>query len=389
MLNTPDVMTWNFTAALNINHEHHMIFNPSTFHRILQVWLLFSCFGCFPLHNPCVPTFACEVCKMAPKSQSSQEVKRTTKRGQGEPVRQGENGEGGAKAPHSKSSSARKRKADDEDEGSAPKKAPRRSARGGPKAQPSQDQILNYLLSPDALEECRPEDEQEEMRQRGQDMRTYAGSELSPFEELLCAVVLSRPISHRLGLRTIRTILNPPYSFGTPESIIAASPEQRHQAMWDARTQHKAKTAEQVGLIGEVVAELFAEDESDTSLDKVREQAKHQWDGERDLLQKNIKGLGKTGLDIFFRRVQWLWPEAFPSFDARTAKAVEKLGLPTAPEDLVKAIDTHWGKLDTGKLTKGDQARVKRRAFVVVCDRAISADLEGKASAVLDASARS
>ena len=159
--------------------------------------------------------------------------------------------------------------------------------------------------------------------------------------------------------------------------------------MFDAHTQHKDKTATQLGMLADSVIEHFASDENDTSLEKARKDGKQDWDTERDLLQTNIKGLGKTGLDIFFRRVQWLWPEAYPFVDERTARGVEKLGLPKSAEGLAKVIDSNWDKLDTSKLPKGSKDQAKRRAFVIVCERATSADLEGKAEALLEAATTS
>ncbi|GAM89891.1 hypothetical protein ANO11243_079310 [Dothideomycetidae sp. 11243] len=298
-----------------------------------------------------------------------------------------EGGDGKSQNSSSKTNgklSSKKRKAENAHE---PSKASRRSVRGGTKTKPSPAQVVSFLLSGKALELCRPDDEAEDIKSRGKDIRTYGGAELSAFEELVCAVVLSRPISHRLGLRTIRTILNDPYSFISPKAIIDAKPDKAHQAMFDARTQHKDKTATQISMIAQVVKEKFASSETDTSLDKVRTEAGKDWDAERDLLQSSIKGLGKTGLDIFFRRVQWLWPEAYPFVDERTARGVEKLGLPKTADELASLISEHWAELDTSGLPKGNKDQAKRRAFVIVCERATSADLEGKAEALLDAAA--
>ncbi|CAD0100983.1 unnamed protein product [Aureobasidium mustum] len=268
-----------------------------------------------------------------------------------------------------------------------PREGERKSGRGAQKAAPTTEQLLNYLLSPASTELCRPDDESSVVESQGADFKTYSSSALSAFEELICAVVLSRPISHKLGLRAIRTILNSPYSFTTPFAIISAGKERRHQALNDAKTQHKDKTAEQIGLVADVVAHKFSKNDTDTSLDKLREQASKGWDMERDLLQENIKGLGKTGLDIFFRRVQWLWPEAYPFVDEKSSRGIEKLGLPKHPDELAKVLDRYWAKLDTSNLEKGDKEMQKRRAFVVICERATSADLEGKSDAILEAAA--
>lgn len=272
---------------------------------------------------------------------------------------------------------------------SEPNKEPRRSGRGAAKSQPSPSQLLQFLVSPAATDLCRPDDEVKDLESRGKETRTYSSSVLNPFEELLCAVILSRPISHMLGLRTIRTILNEPYNFSTPEAVQKAGQEQWHQAVWDAKTQHKAKTAEEIGLVADVVAEKFSPSgPRDSSLEGVRQQGDHDYEKERALLKDNIKGVGKTGLDIFFRRVQWLWAKSFPFVDERTSKGLEKLGLPSKAEDLVKLIDEEWGNLKTLEIAGKDEEERKRRAFVVLLERVIGADLEKKGDLVAEEAAK-
>ncbi len=158
---------------------------------------------------------------------------------------------------------------------SVPNKAPRRSGRGAPKPAVDQTRMLQYLISPAAIDLCRPKDEIEDIAKRGSNLKTYSDLDLTPFEELVCAVVLSRPISHRLGVRTIRTIFNEPYNFSTPRAIRDAGEEKRHQALWDARTQHKDKTARELGGLADVVVERLADSEDDPSLEKVRTEAKY------------------------------------------------------------------------------------------------------------------
>ncbi|KAI7127304.1 hypothetical protein KC343_g16825 [Hortaea werneckii] len=269
-----------------------------------------------------------------------------------------------------------------------PAKAPRRSGRGAPKAQPSKQQLLNFLLSESASALCRPDDETEDMKNRG-DIRTYSNSVLTPFEELTCAVILSRPISHRLGLRTIRTILNPPYNFTSAKAVQDAGSEKHIQAVWDARTQHKEKTAGEIGMIADVVLEKFTAegDKEGIRLEKVRTECNKDVEKEREMLKSNIKGLGRTGLDIFFRRVQWQWDAGYPFVDGKSAQSLYKLSLPDEGEELHKLIEQHWEKLETKQLAGEDEKAKKRRAFVIVLERATGADLEGKSEAVVEAAA--
>ncbi|EMC99676.1 hypothetical protein BAUCODRAFT_30055 [Baudoinia panamericana UAMH 10762] len=281
--------------------------------------------------------------------------------------------------------SKKRKKATKSDE---PQKAARRSGRGAPKSKPSEQQLLNYMLSHDAEELCRPEDETADIKERG-DIRTYSSSVLSPFEELLCAAVLSRPISHRLGLRTIRTILNKPYRFISARAVKDAGPEQCHEAVWAAHTQHKQKTAEEISHIADVVLEKFTstDDKEGRELRKVRDECGGDIDRERELIKSSVKGIGKTGLDIFFRRVQWQWDSAFPFVDDRTARSLRNLGLPDDSKELEKLLNEHWSSLDTKHLAGGDKSRKQKRAFVVLLERATGSDLENKTEAVIEAAA--
>ena len=268
-------------------------------------------------------------------------------------------------------------------------KAARRSGRGGAKSQPSPQQLLNFMLSTDAEALCRPEDESEAIKERG-GIRTYSSSVLNPYEELMSAIILSRPISHRLGLRTIRTVLNDPYNFNSAKTTQAAGSEKQHQAVWDARTQHKDKTAKQIGQLADVVLDKFTDgkDADGIELNRVREECNHDADEIPEKLKGGINGLGKTGLDIFQRRVQWLWAEEFYSFiDDRTRDALRKLGLPQYAGDLEDLIAKHWSQLETLHLAGDDDETKKRRAFVVILERATGADLENKQDALMQAAA--
>ena len=165
--------------------------------------------------------------------------------------------------------SKRKAKASDE-----PSKAPRRSARGAPQASIDPPKMIQFLLSPDSIDLCRPKDETEDLKNRG-DIKAYSSSAFSPFEELIGAVILSRPISHALGLRSIRTIFNEPYNFTTPKALREAGPEGRRKALDEARTQHRQETAEELGSLADQAVDTIGDGEDDVSLEKVRRDGEH------------------------------------------------------------------------------------------------------------------
>lgn len=266
-------------------------------------------------------------------------------------------------------------------------KAIRQSSRRSMK--PNATQLLNYLLSPAVTTLCLPKDEEE--RPPSANTRTYTTHvPLSPFEELLCSMVLSRPISHRLGQRAIKTLLNEPYSFTTPKALRDAGPEKREQALWDARTQHKQKTADQLGGLADVVIDQFSNGEDDNQLSRLRSESNKEMETMRQNLQSSIKGVGKTGLDIFFRRVQGWWAECYPFVDPKTEDSVAKLGLPRGEEELQVFIDQHWSDLKIDDINGGEDSDMSKRLVLVrILERAVNADLENKIDDLLDEAAKS
>ncbi|WVR03825.1 hypothetical protein IAU60_000821 [Kwoniella sp. DSM 27419] len=179
----------------------------------------------------------------------------------------------------------------------------------------------------------------------------YPHSPMTPFQILVCSLLLSKPLSHKLGIRTISTLLNPPFNFGTFEVLQDSSEERRREAMWKARTQHKEKTAVQLGDLADGVRGLNGEGEEDTlggvkraieDLDTADAQKRV-----GDML-KSIKGIGPGGVGIFLRRVQKDWPEVFPYADDRCLAAARVFGLITedeGAEQLAKVVDDDRGKL--------------------------------------------
>lgn len=248
---------------------------------------------------------------------------------------------------------------------------------------PLADQIklLNFLLSPSSLPLARPKDEIEDLKQRpngGAKTRTFAASTspFTPFEELLNALILSRPIGHMLGLRSIRTLLNPPHNLMSPMMIRDIGAEGVRQALDKARTQHRQRTAEEIVLLADAVTNTLGEDHYDVSLERVREECGHDREKERAMLQRNIKGMGSTGLDIFGRRIQGSWGEWYPFADQKTLNALEAIGLPADADELKDMLDEHRKELVVDDVI-GDGEERKRRVFVRVLERTVGAQLEG------------
>ncbi|MCJ1409545.1 hypothetical protein MMC19_003626 [Ptychographa xylographoides] len=288
---------------------------------------------------------------------------------------------------------------------SSASKAPRRSAHSASSSITSPIKILRFLLSPSSLPYCRPKDEIKalESLENPSDLKTYSSVLFTPFEELASAVILSRPISHALGVRSIRTLFNAPYNFTTPKALKQAGSEGRRKALDEARTQHRQKTAEELGGLADAISDVLGEGDEDVGLEKVRNDAGFDmekvsflsryevryecWKAdkfvqEREILQKNIKGLGKTGLDIFFRRIQGLWEEAYPFVDHRTADALRMFRLPSEAEELRKLLEKEWDDLKIVGIETSDNKEKKRKAFAQILERAVGAHLEGNVDTV-------
>jgi len=112
------------------------------------------------------------------------------------------------------------------------------------------------------------------------------------------------------------------------------------------------------------VVEHLGTREEDVTLDRVHEESGHDAIKEREMLKKYVKGLGKTGLDIFGRRIQGVWPNFHPFIDGKTSTAVEKLGLLGNAEELNELMENHWEKLEVEDIESKDLEEKKRKSFL-------------------------
>ena len=206
------------------------------------------------------------------------------------------------------------------------------------------------------------------------ELMRYPHSRLTPFQNLISALILSKPLSHKLGLRTIQTLLNPPFSLRTLADLDEAGFEGRRKIMWEARTQHKEKTAVQLGDLVTGVREMCGgtNDQDDLSeLRGVRERmnGKSAADarGEVESMLKTIKGIGPGVVGIFLRRVQGDWEEVFPYADERGLKAARMFGLVKEGDDAEELRDAIGGEGEEGK-----------RRYVRALDTLVGLELEKK-----------
>ncbi|KAF2730720.1 hypothetical protein EJ04DRAFT_579663 [Polyplosphaeria fusca] len=147
-------------------------------------------------------------------------------------------------------------------------------------------QTLNFLLPADAVDLVRPNDEIEDLDPSAKETVTNP-QWLCPLKEPGSAVMLSWPISHRLGLCSIRTLLNAPGRFQTPTPVANADANKGLQTLHHTRTRHKDKTAK---VIGQIAGSVAGNDWSN-GLQKVRGRASETVEKELEVLQSKIKKL--------------------------------------------------------------------------------------------------
>jgi len=240
------------------------------------------------------------------------------------------------------------------------------------KQQLPEGSIIQFLLSPQALSFC-----QKEASESGE--KDYFSPDLTPFQHLMCAVILSRPINHALGQRTIKTVLNEPWNWNNAEAILEAGKEneegktERVEAMEQARTQHRQKTASELGGLAQVVKDEKWDEAGDGSLEGLLNVVKGEQIQEdiRRLLKEKIKGVADTAVDIFLRRVQGCkgWEGIGWFVDGKTKDALQAVGLPSDDNKLRKLLE------DSGE-------NDIRGSFVVVLERTLGIFLEGKQSEI-------
>ncbi len=115
------------------------------------------------------------------------------------------------------------------------------------------------------------------------------------------------------------------------------TPHKMATSTWEARTRilnksgyarYDESTSRYLGQSADLVLTKYKGD-----LRKLRAETNRDPEAERGRL-KEFKGVGNTGVDIFFREAQLIWDELYPFLDARSAEEARKLGLPEKARDL-------------------------------------------------------
>lgn len=207
----------------------------------------------------------------------------------------------------------------------------------------------------------------------GSDVLHYPQDPMTPFQNLICACILSKPLSHKLGLRTIQTLFNAPFSLRTAKALLDAPYEKRKEVMYAAHTQHREKTATQLGDVVQGLEAMFPPSSPHPNLDTL-EGLRAKLEGmsgveAQDVVRAELtklKGVGPGVVGVFLRRVQGDWEEVWPYADDRCLGAARIFGLLGEEEDAETL-----GKL----VGDGEEGRKK---LVRVLDALIGLELEGR-----------
>ena len=139
--------------------------------------------------------------------------------------------------------------------------------------------------------------------------------------QLLCASVLfSARIDAEIAAKAARNLKR--RGWRTAAKLADSTWRQRVAALNDAGyTRYQERTATMLGDMADTLLERWGGD-----LRKLRDEADRDPTRERRLL-KRLKGLGDTGVDIFFREAQAGWEELRPFADRRALDAARRLDL--------------------------------------------------------------
>ena len=174
------------------------------------------------------------------------------------------------------------------------------------------------------------------MREAGHTFAEEAGIPLKDqpaalFKLLVMANLMSTRITAGIALAATRELFKA--GGGTPRGMSRLTWQERVDALGRGHyVRYDESTATRLGEMAELV-----QDKYDGDLRRLPIEAERDRDRAADLL-KEFKGIGPTGVDIFCREAQTVWPWLRPYFDPQAQKGADRLGLPTDPEKLADQV---------------------------------------------------
>jgi hypothetical protein len=156
----------------------------------------------------------------------------------------------------------------------------------------------------------------------------------SPLYRLLClSTLLSARIDADIAVTAARALAQAGWT--TPNKMTTATFADRTKVLNEAGyARYDESTSRMLGDSAELLLGRWRGD-----LRQLRGEANKDPDQERKLL-KEFKGIGDTGVDIFFREVQSTWAELAPFADRRALASAQRLGLGSDTKALGRLVPT-------------------------------------------------
>lgn len=151
----------------------------------------------------------------------------------------------------------------------------------------------------------------------------------SLFQWLNASILFSARIGSAIAVEAAKSLNK--CGWKTAQQMAKSTWNQRVEALHEAGySRYQEKTATMLGDTANMLIDQYKWD-----IRKLRQAAKKRPDEERKLL-KQCKGLGNSGVDIFFREMQVTWRELAPFADKRALGTAKKLKLGHQAKDLNK-----------------------------------------------------
>ncbi|WP_433473412.1 endonuclease [Spirillospora sp. CA-142024] len=151
------------------------------------------------------------------------------------------------------------------------------------------------------------------------------------FKLLVLANLLSARISSEIALAAARELFDA--GGGTARGMSKLTWQERVDALGRGHyVRYDESTASRLGDMAEMVQDKYQGDLRRLAIEAERDPKKA-----ADLLQE-FPGVGPTGVDIFCREAQAIWPWLRPYVDDQVKKGAERLGLPTDTDELASQV---------------------------------------------------
>jgi hypothetical protein len=151
------------------------------------------------------------------------------------------------------------------------------------------------------------------------------------FKLLVMANLLGARISSEIAIEAAKELFAA--GGGTPRGMAKLTWQQRVDALGRGHyVRYDESTAERLGDMAELVQDRYGGDLRRLAMEAERDTQRV------SKLLKEFPGIGPTGVDIFCREVQAIWPWLRPYFDALCQKGAERLDLPTEPVRLGELV---------------------------------------------------